>query len=469
MIYLEKFQKSEINFVAGATLVCLAVYAASFLGFLFTPLNYALFLCLLILALFLSINKPEAALLMAFFELMLSSKGYLFSLEFFGTEVSLRMGMFLIIISVWLGRWIFGKREGFSVLKYIPLMLLVVLGIARGLGRGNNFDNVFYDANGFFFLGYLGPAAEMVKSERINKIILSLASGLAALWSVTMFLTIGFSTGFFNLESSIYKWVRATGLGEITVVNETFARVFFQSHIFALAGFFLFSSMVIGIKEKTKNIFYLAFSVLSAGVLITDLSRSYWMGAAAGLMALCWIYAKNKTVTKQKLLLPFLAIIAALVISAVLLPALPSVISGRGGSLSDPAASSRRAMLRPLWEGIKKTPIVGSGFGTVLTYQTQDPRALERNPKGVITTFAFEWGWLDMWLKMGLLGILAYLWLIFCVLKRLYKASEENKPLAYGLFAAMVALAITHTFSPYLNHPLGIGLLLLADAVAENA
>lgn len=507
MTFSEKLQKSDLNFIAYTFGACAAVYLASFLGFLFPALNWALFLSLLALALFFAVRRPELALLMAFFELLLGSKGYLFSLELFGTEISIRMGLFLIIISVWMVKWIFGERDKLGVGRYLPLMFMIMVAVARGLYRGNNFDNVFYDANGLFFLGYLGPAMAAVKNEKINKMILLLAAGSAMLWTITMFLAVGFSFRVFDLGTIIYKWVRDTGLGEITVVNETFARVFLQSHVFALGTFLIFSGLAMGTKEKTKNIFYLSFSVLSAGILIVDLSRSYWVGAGAGIAAFFWIYARNKTYpaahlqerkvggmaasSRQKLLLPLLAIITALVISTLLLPSLPSVLLGRGGSVSDPAASSRSAMLRPLLSGIKKAPILGSGFGTVLTYKTQDPRALQRDPSGNMTTFAFEWGWLDLALKMGLLGVLAYLWLIFCVLKRLYKAAEENspphlvastnnqeiapgsvrcggKPLAYGLFATIVALAATHTFSPYLNHPLGIGLLLFADAIAEN-
>lgn len=469
MISSEKLQKSDINFTAYVFSACAAVYLASFLGFILPALNRALFLGLLALVLFLSIKRPGVALAMAFFELLLGSKGYLFSLEFFGTEVSARMGFFLIIISVWMCRWLLGERGKLGAGRYLPLMLMIIAAVARGLWRGNNFDNIFYDANGLFFLGYLGPALDYFKKENMEKAILAFCAGMLSLWTATMFLAVGFSANAFNLGSLVYKWARGSGLGEITTVNENFARVFFQSHVFALAGFLLLASLAMGAKEKTKNVFYLAFSALSAGVIIIDLSRSFWAGAAAGLAALAWICAKRKTIGTQRLAMPFLILISAFVLSVLLLPALPNVLAKRSGGISDPAASSRSAMLRPLLSGIKKAPVLGSGFGTVLTYKTQDPRALERDPSGKITTFAFEWGWLDIWLKMGLLGVLAYLWLIFCVLKRLYRVSEENRPLAYGLFAAVVALAATHTFSPYLNHPLGIGLLLFADAIAENA
>ncbi len=468
MIFTEKLQKTDLDFAAFVFLGCVAVYLISFLGYFFYPLKAAIFLTLLLLAAFFSLKRPEMALAMAFFELFLGSKGYLFSFEISGIEISLRMGLFLVIVGAWIGKWIFGERKKIPMGRFIPLIFFIFLAAIRGEMRGNNFDDVFNDANGFFFFGYLGLAASAFNKKNINKYLLSFAAGIAALWAATMFLAVLFSSGMLDLGSAVYKWVRVTGLGEITIVSNDFSRVFLQSHVFALFGFLLFASLAMGVKEKTKNIFYLVFSILAVAILIVDLSRSFWVGAAVGAAALVWIFAKQKQETRQKFFLPGLSAIAALVLSSLLLPALPQTLTGRGSSISDPAASSRRAMLKPILSEIKKAPIFGSGFGTLITYKTLDPRALERNPSGEVTTFAFEWGWLDLWVKMGLFGVLAYIWLIFCVLRRLYKAAPENRPLAYGLFAAIIALAATHMFSPYLNHPLGISLLLFADAVAEN-
>ena len=55
---------------------------------------------------------------------------------------------------------------------------------------------------------------------------------------------------------------------------------------------------------------------------------------------------------------------------------------------------------------------MGRGFGATVTYQTRDPRILADNGSGEYTTYAFEWGWLDIWLKLGIFGLAAYFLLI---------------------------------------------------------
>ena len=98
---------------------------------------------------------------------------------------------------------------------------------------------------------------------------------------------------------------------------------------------------------------------------------------------------------------------------------------------------------------------------------------LKNNPTGEFTTFAFEWGYLDLWYKMGILGPLAYLGLIGSILLTLWRAIKNQsemilsginiRGLSLGLFAALIALTVVHFFTPYLNHPLGIGFIILSS------
>ena len=67
----------------------------------------------------------------------------------------------------------------------------------------------------------------------------------------------------------------------------------------------------------------------------------------------------------------------------------------------DQSLSTRWAILRPLVNKISVHPVLGSGFGSRITYKTSDPRALAEHPDGFYTTTAFEWGYLDMILEFG--------------------------------------------------------------------
>ena len=109
---------------------------------------------------------------------------------------------------------------------------------------------------------------------------------------------------------------------------------------------------------------------------------------------------------------------------------------------------------------IKKLPFTGSGFGTVIEYESEDPRLVAAG--GTAETYAFEWGWLDIWLKMGFLGILSFVWLfVFYVLSLWNSAKKGNAGwLMVAFLRSVVALFVLHIFTPFLNHPIGLGFLI---------
>lgn len=166
-----------------------------------------------------------------------------------------------------------------------------------------------------------------------------------------------------------------------------------------------------------------------------------------------------------------------------------SLFSSRVSAV-DAAGSSRINLLQPLKEGISVRPIMGSGFGSTITYHSADPRILEQTAgaSGEYTTYAFEWSYLDMWLKFGFIGVLVYLCLLVTLLMLLWRkisyltsyvlrltSQKEISDIRYqtsiyvGMFLSLVSLMVINVFTPFLNHPLGIGLVILATvSVLQN-
>jgi O-antigen ligase len=166
-----------------------------------------------------------------------------------------------------------------------------------------------------------------------------------------------------------------------------------------------------------------------------------------------------------------------------------SALEGRFGL--EAAASSRLAQIEPIKQAILKSPLVGYGFGKTITYYSADPRLMPQTAggSGEITTYAFEWGYLDLILKFGIIGTVVYLFFIFVILRKLLifnfqfliskqikNSNDQSSNLrvtdyelritSYGLrtgFAlALVTLLVVNIFSPYLNHPLGIGFIIIS-------
>jgi hypothetical protein len=115
-----------------------------------------------------------------------------------------------------------------------------------------------------------------------------------------------------------------------------------------------------------------------------------------------------------------------------------------------------------MWQKIQQAPILGNGFGASVTFTTDDPRARAIYTDGTWTTTSMEWGWLEIWMKMGILGPIGFLVLFFAFVRSalLYRAIEHTW-MGTWILASLVFLFATHFFSPYLNHPIGLGTILL--------
>ncbi|MFH1712995.1 MAG: O-antigen ligase family protein, partial [Candidatus Jacksonbacteria bacterium] len=285
-----------------------------------------------------------------------------------------------------------------------------------------------------------------------------------------------------------YAWFRDQRIIEAGLYKYNFYRVFMQSGIWALTGFFIFLSLWLKSRKpkliKKFSIFNFQTTILIfiLTTLIISLSRSFWLAGFFTFIAfiIFYLYKKKpklKTLLHQSINLAAILIASFAIIAITLLipigqiPGLKSLsfLEERTTETEEPAISSRWDLLPVLWQKIKPDFLLGRGFGATVTYKTSDPRYLQAHPNNpYYTTFAFEWGWLDIWYKIGLLGLLTYALLIGSILKRGVKvlsiSSKSNIYLYQGLFFGLIALIIVNFFTPFLNHPLGIGYLLLTDA-----
>lgn len=487
----------------------------SLFGYFLPELRQAIFLCFSVLVLILSIYKLEYGILILLAELFIDSKGYLFYFTGDGLEISCRIALWIIILAVWAVKFITTliksnknltekgldpKTSGFnpfrafynlSLSKYfIILFLLIFWGIVNGFLNNNGFNNVFFDANGWLYFALLFPLADYIlklgvfleinKTDSTKPIVkISEVFIASTIWLAvkTFFVLFFFSHNLFNSTLELYQWIRNTGVGEITQIQGGFYRVFFQSHIFILIGFFIFLIfMAESIKNKNKKNLYLQFSLASIflSIILLSFSRSFWVGLAVGLLACFLIILKTyglKISLKTFSFLPLALTVSAILIFTTVKFPYPkplggfdtaSLFSDRVSQTNESAISSRWQLLPPLQEAIKENFILGKGFGATVTYESKDPRVLESSADGQYTTYAFEWGWLDIWLKLGILGFISYVVLMG---KIIYDGLKTKENLSSGLAIGLLVLAAVSFFSPYTNHPLGIGYLIIAGII----
>lgn len=469
---------------------------ASLLVFLFFNAGNLVFILISALILFLCIKDLKYGLFILFAELFIGSKGYLFSLQIMDTQISIRIAIWLIVMSVWFAQFLinFIKNKKYSLNEYscffrstkltIPFFILFISlfwGVINAYFSGNSFDNIFFDANNWLFLLIIFPAISALSIKdnlaTIFDIFLSAVYWLSIKTYLLLYLFSHFNE---NIIGAVYKWIRDTGVGEITQMDMGFYRIFFQSHLYIFLAFFIIliylifyiinNSYLKIFKDKHFYFILLNLSIFFS-ILLISLSRSFWIGLLFGLIISLFVVYNEKMRWKKIALLLFSGLISVfisllLIILIVKFP-FPSpiaeispekIISQRSRQISSEAAASSRWNLLPeLLKEILKNPILGSGFGKTITYRSNDPRAINESIDGKFTSYAFEWGWLDIWLKIGLAGFIAYLTIIFKLFVGFFRFKLQS---FYGFAISLISILVINIFTPFFNHPLGIGLLI---------
>lgn len=482
----------------------------SFAGWYYSSLGNIILALIIPLVLFISIKDLRYGVAIMVAELIVGSHGYLFAIRYPGFPViSLRIGLFVAVIVAFFWK-ISHKKEHITILKsklFKPLVLFAALvGFAFLFGVKNNGAGIaFSDANSYVYFLLAFPLWQAFSRFEDLKLLVDVGvaatimislKGLAILYMFSHFITFG------PWMPNVYKWVRDTRVGEITQNEqaEVFFRIFFASHIWiAIAFVFLFVFWLAYLEKerisqsiKSKRFYFYLFTiVLTLTSTLVSLSRANWVGLVA--TALVWIvlffvlYKKPFKKVWQSIVSTgsFIILSGVVITSVVLFPFPPTPGGFSAGDLfksrvsnltgGEAAIDSRWGLLPPMQEAIKENPIIGHGFGKQLTYITQDPRIRAENPSGEYTTHAFEWGYLELWIKLGGLGLLAYAWFVFILffssIKHLYQKKKhlltQQDHWILAAFLGGVLLLSTHMFSPYLNHPLGIGYLLLWGLLLE--
>ncbi|OGY48174.1 MAG: hypothetical protein A2840_02325 [Candidatus Buchananbacteria bacterium RIFCSPHIGHO2_01_FULL_47_11b] len=448
--------------------------AASFFTFQ-RPIFGGILLLTAALATFIfSLRSPTVGLAIVIFELLVGSQGHLFVLPISGFNFSIRMALFTALLVGWATRMLVQKKLPRINLSFAPLFILLGVGLAQGI-INNDSNVVFFDVNGWLFFLLL-PVFLSVPWQSLHRILVVpfvAATGYLALKTIVLLPL--FSFGIISIGDPFYRWIRVTGTGEITYISGTLFRIFTQSQIFLTLGVAIAGAIILlNWKQWSAKLRFLSlgYLLLITTALLISQSRSFWVGGLTALLFTTGVLIWQKRLTITGALTGGGVLVLIVIAGSLLLQLASGSLGGNpianrfSGFDREPAGMSRISQLQPLGEAIFQHLLVGYGFGKTLTYVSSDPRIVATHPGGIYTTYAFEWGYLDIMLKIGLLGLLAYAWIIFKQAKELWQRAESA--VAWGLFSALLAITVTNIFSPYLNHPLGIGFILLVAVAVQK-
>ena len=424
----------------------------------------------------------ESGLLILFAELIIGSKGHLFEIG----PVSIRMIIFGAIILVYLIKLI-KKEERLKITGYLKelktgpyfifLAFFVILSLFTAFIKGNNFGNIFSDFNAWPFFLLLFPILSVyfkAKEEVYTRLISVVTAAFLWLGIETLFILYIFTHNI-SVMTDLYLWLRRTGVAEITPTLGSWPRIFIQSQIYAAIAL-----VTIPFISSVKNKAAWVLMILAWSVSLLSMSRSFWLAIIVALalgLLIQLIFNGWRKLWSKVFIIVLSALASILLILIIALFPIPKPSSFSANPFlnrvsldsNEAAVASRWSLLPVLWQEILKSPLIGFGYGKTITYKSSDPRVLQISPSGQYTTYAFEWGYLALWLKLGILGLLAYLALFFTAIYQGIRKWREGDVLAGILALGLFILAIVNFFTPYLDHPLGIGYLVLAITLLESA
>lgn len=505
------------------TVLFCSIYLLSYLGYLFPILNAVIFWLILITTIVLSFKKLEYGVLIVLSELFVGGRGYLFSFNFFGFVVSLRLALFCAVFLFWFfyyrsyNKYSFVKSKYF--LPFVFLTFIIILAAARGVYFGHSLKNIFFDLNGYLYFAFIFPVFDVInKNNLIKKLLQNLIAAATTLALLTIFIGFGFSflhpevrldldkSGILSFEfekgeeitqeishsvlakeelktfalrrdmseqkQAEYRWSRDTGIGELAYISGRFFRFFSASQLYQVI---LFGLILFFFKDKFfQKTLFKKDSFLPAVILgiiflsiFISFSRSFWLGTIA--ICLFFLFSLPKKYLFKTIFFGFVLLIILILVLKFFTPSVYDSFSDRISSIFRPQTQStaltRINILNSAWQEIKQHFLFGWGFGKIISYESVIPGA-----SGILKVFAFEWQYLEILLKLGLIGIIFYSWFLFSIFTEGYKLknlSGEKKFIANTLIAGLFGFLIINITTPYLNHPLGIGFLIITMGTLE--
>lgn len=369
--------------------------------------------------------------------------------------------LLMVAVLGWCGRWLItgtGKQWSRLDLIFVLFGAAIVFGVYRGLSNGITLDAIRPELRPPAYLIFVYAISrysvrELRQARWVFRVLL-FATLLSALKALIVFAIV--PLGAAGAEEQVIWATRVMNSDGFKRVIPHGAEPFP-----VLMGLYVLPTFVRSPSVKRR---FLGWSILSVlvGALAVSMTRSYWVGLAAGLV--CLVISHWSRVTLRGIL----EMTGVVVLLVGILYALQDSIPGlslsligeqlqsraHGASISwDPSAVARIAEFEAISDTVAENPWTGTGLGgTYMLYSSM---------VGGIREWEYTHNSYAYWaLKLGIPGFLIVLAVLgFGIssgigwLRR--SATERERALASGLLAGLVALACISLTAPWLTHYVG--------------
>lgn len=241
-------------------------------------------------------------------------------------------------------------------------------------------------------------------------------------------------------SSAVYLWELLSG-------RQTANEPLFVTSILIGMALFLF------VRSTSARAIILALVSFFALALALTFSRGYWIGLFVGIAVLFMLF-KGKERWRLSVTLLMLAGVAAIVLLVVFQSTGLAILGSMADRLTakslspalDLSLQSRLSETSIVVESILTNPILGSGLGVLFKFP--DPIS-----KTTFETWYVHNGYLFLWFKVGLAGLMCFLLAYGAMLRDAYKLFREQPEtfeshLLAGVIAVLVAMSVISLTSP---------------------
>jgi hypothetical protein len=221
-------------------------------------------------------------------ELFLGGSGHF--LEFYG--LSVRTILIFTFLFLWGLHHVTSKEFRFRLhiknkifYAFFPLAGFITLSVILGIYHGHGVHAVIQDAIPFSYFVLLLPFYHYFYKEHTQEYLVRLllvfliGSALFALFTYIIY------AGHIGLiHDAYYSWFRDVAMGKITDMGNGFFRIVVPEHLLVVPSVLMISSLLM--RREKHNILWYVFLSLSILILVLDLSRTYMIALAIGMVVL---------------------------------------------------------------------------------------------------------------------------------------------------------------------------------------
>jgi O-antigen ligase len=307
---------------------------------------------------------------------------------------------------------------------------LVVLSVAVGLYQGHSISQLLRDVRYPFYYGLFYIFTAFFPSERPARYL-------------NLLVLIGAIVG---LEYLV-EFMSAINLS----ISGQFHRVARTEGLMLPIGTLIVAAMWLYLPSRNVRLVSGLALIPIALAFVLTVGRGMWISAAVGFLALTFIYLRDPQRVGLRnswaiVGVPMIALLIGSTFESITDTSVSSVATRRLSAIEtfddDRALSTRLISYRVALTKILRRPVLGGGHGETVTY----PSVISEMP-GIVTLGGVDNVYLTILLRMGVVGLAAFLWIYLRSLRiayRLFRSSRDPEVRVFtaAFFAVYAAMLV---------------------------